>query len=728
MKKLPYPMMAIFVLIAMLFIKTNMAAQTEELQSPQVAKVKDAIDVYHGTKVHDPYRWLENWQNPEVRKWSNQQNRYARSYLNNLPGIQSLEQRITQIMSAFSQSYFSLAWRKHKLFAMKKQPPLNHPLLVTFDSAVKPKSEKIIVDLNQFDPTGNTSIDWFVPSWTGELVAVSMSKGGSESGDLYIFETNTGKQMDIVIRGVNKGTAGGDLAWLPDGSGFFYTRYPREGKRPKDDLNFFQEVWFHRLGDSESQDKYVIGKEFDRIAEIRLEIEPKSGQLLVTVQYGDSGKFKHFLLTDQGNWKQISKYEDEIVQVIFGSENELFLISRKNAPKGKILKLPVQNPNLDAAKTIIPEGDDTIISSFYYDSKMIATQSYLYLTYQLGGPSEIRVFDHNGDKLGKPEILPISSIYELLSIGGDRLLYRNASYLEPPAWFIFDPKKGTSTKTVLFNKSPVDFSNAEVVRKYATSKDGTKIPVNIIRPKNIKLDGKNPVLLYGYGGFGISITPGFRPLRKLWIEQGAVYAVANIRGGGEFGEKWHREGSLTNKQNCFDDFAAAMQYLIDAGYTNRDQLAIMGGSNGGLLMGAMITQHPDLFRVTVSSVGLYDMIRSELTPNGAFNIPEYGTVENPEQFKALYSYSPYHNVKDGVEYPSVLFMTGANDPRVDPMHSRKMTARLQAANSSDNPILLRTSSETGHGYGTPLNARIKENVHIYGFLFHELGMKFHNSK
>jgi prolyl oligopeptidase len=276
----------------------------------------------------------------------------------------------------------------------------------------------------------------------------------------------------------------------------------------------------------------------------------------------------------------------------------------------------------------------------------------------------------------------------------------------------------------LFNTSPVDFSDTEVIRTHAVSGDGTRIPVSILRRKGIELDGSHPTLLTGYGGFGVSRSPGFSAIIRLWIEQGGVYAVANIRGGGEFGEEWHQAGKLTNKQNCFNDFAAAMQHLIDAGYTTPANLAIRGGSNGGLLMGAMITQHPGLFKATVSTVGIYDMIRVERTPNGAFNIPEYGTVKNESHFQAMFAYSPYHNVRDGTAYPAILFMTGANDPRVDPMHSRKMTARLQAATDSDAPILLRTSSDTGHGRGTPTDALIDELTDQYAFLFDALGVRF----
>ena len=277
-------------------------------------------------------------------------------------------------------------------------------------------------------------------------------------------------------------------------------------------------------------------------------------------------------------------------------------------------------------------------------------------------------------------------------------------------------------KTALRSTSPVSFADIEVRREFATSKDGTKIPLNILFRKGTQRDGQNPTLLYAYGGYGISMSPNFDFTRRLWFDRGGVYVVANIRGGGEFGEEWHKAGNLTKKQNVFDDFAAAAEYLSKEQYTRPGKLAIQGGSNGGLLMGAMITQHPDLFRAVVSSVGIYDMLRVELAPNGAFNVTEFGTVKDPDQFKALYAYSPYHHVVDGTKYPAVLMMTGANDGRVAPYHSRKMTARLLAANKSENPILLRTSSSAGHGIGTALSERVKQAADIYAFFFAQLGM------
>lgn len=713
----------LLLLIISVFLIPSCSNQ-QKPERPQPAKIENVSDTLHGVVVTDPYRWLENWDDPEVKSWSEGQNRYARDYLDNLPNVKKIRDRVTQIYHTSSISYYYLTWQGKKLFSMKAQPPLNHSMLIYLPSANKLDQETIIIDPNKLDPTGGMSILWYKPSPDGQLVAVCLTEGGSEIGNVHLFETETGKQVDEVIKNVNRGTAGGDLAWLPNGSGFYYTRYPIPDERPNEDLNFYQQIYYHRLGTSVENDEYVIGKNFPRISENRLRMDYQTGRMLLTQQYGDGGDFTFYLMNRLGNWQQIIPFGNQIVEGTFGSGNTLYFISKQNAPRGKIIQLSVTKPVLSRAKTVIPEGQDVITSTFSGKTKFVCTANRLYVTYQLGGPSELRAFDRNGKPVKSPEILPVSSVHELTPLDGDDLLFSNSSYIVPKIWYRFKAKEGKTEKTAMVNTSPVDYSDTEIRREFATSKDGTKIPVNIILKKDSKLDANNPTILYGYGGYGINISPYFSSLRRVWIEQGGIYAIANIRGGGEFGEEWHQAGMLTHKQNVFDDFAAAMQYLIDAGYTNKDKLAIMGGSNGGLLMGAMITQHPDLFKATVSTVGVYDMIRVELTPNGRFNIPEYGTVENPDQFKALYAYSPYHNVKDGIKYPAILFMTGANDPRVDPMHSRKMTARLQAATTSDEPILLRTSSRTGHGIGTPLNEKINQDVARYAFLFYELGVKY----
>jgi prolyl oligopeptidase len=343
----------------------------------------------------------------------------------------------------------------------------------------------------------------------------------------------------------------------------------------------------------------------------------------------------------------------------------------------------------------------------------------------MGGPSRIRVFDNQGKPLPAPPLPPISAIGQVVSIGGGDVLFYTSTYLDPPAWYRFEAVTGKSTRTALSETSPVNFADAEVTRSFATSKDGTRIPLNIIHRKSTKLDASNPTLLYGYGGYGISEEPFFAGIRgRMWLDQGGVYVLSNIRGGAEYGEEWHRQGNLTHKQNVFDDFIACAQFLIDQKYTSPAHLAILGGSNGGLLMGAALTQRPDLFSAVVSFVGIYDMLRVELDPNGAFNVTEFGTVKDPDQFKALYAYSPYHHVKDWSYYPAILFLTGENDHRVNPMESRKMIARLQAVNVSGHPILLRTTSNAGHGIGTALDEEIEQDADVFSFLFDQLGISY----
>jgi len=299
------------------------------------------------------------------------------------------------------------------------------------------------------------------------------------------------------------------------------------------------------------------------------------------------------------------------------------------------------------------------------------------------------------------------------------VVYRTTAYTEPPTWYRWETASGRAAKAALSVPFPIDFSDVEVVRDQATSKDGTRVPMTILHRKGLKLDGNNPTRLSGYGGYGISMTPAFNPGLKTWLDHGGVEVIANLRGGAEFGEEWHRGGNLIRKQNVFDDFIACAERLVSAGYTNKSRLAIEGGSNGGLLMGAALTQRPDLFKAVVSHVGIYDSLRVELDPNGIFNVPEVGTVKDPEQFRALYAYSPYHHVRDGAAYPPILFLTGANDLRVNPMHSRKMTARLQAAGAR---TLLRTSAASGHGIGTSLDERIEQEVDVLAFLFDQLQM------
>ncbi len=674
---------------------------------------------YQGVTVDDPYQWLEKDDEPDVKGWSDTQNQRTRQYLDQLPDRRAIEKQLTEWYAKTSPSYSSLVSRPGLLFVMKFQPPKQQPLLVTLTSVDDLESEKIVLDPNVLDAKGTTAIDWFVPSLDGKYVAVSLSKGGSEDGTLQFYETTTGKALPDAIAHVQYPTAGGSAAWNADGTGIYYTRFPRKGERPEADLNFYQQVYFHKLGTPDTKDTYSIGKDFPRIAEIILEGSRDGRYILASVANGDGGDFAHYLLGPEGStsgeWKQITKFSDQIKAAHLGRDNALYLLSRDAAPRGKVLRLPLETPELNKAVEIVPTGEPVI-------QRIVPATDALFVGDLLGGPSQIRRFGLDGKGETIIPIPKISAVQEMVALEDGSLLFRDQSYTEPAAWFHCPKEKNEPVNTALRSTSPVSFADIEVAREFATSKDGAKIPLNIIFRKGIKRDGQNPTLLYGYGGYGISMSPNFEFTRRLWFDHGGVYVVANIRGGGEFGEDWHKAGNLTKKQTVFDDFAAAAECLINEKYTRPEKLAIQGGSNGGLLMGAMITQHPDLMRAVVSQVGIYDMLRVELAPNGAFNVTEFGTVKDPEQFKALYAYSPYHHVVDGTKYPSILMMTGANDGRVAPYHSRKMVARLDEANKSQNPILLRTSSSAGHGIGTALSERIKQLADIYAFLFSQLGM------
>ena len=683
---------------------------------PSVPTPREPVtNIYHGNVVVDDYQWLEDASSPAVRQWTREQNERTRACFERLPFREGIAHQLMQLRSEESARYEDLHWKHGRFFALRFKPPAQQQVLVRFSSLEPPALWKTVFDPNRYNTNGTTAIDWSVPSLDGRLIAVSLSEGGSEQGTLHFFEVESGKELGDVIPRVQYPTGGGSAAWTADGSGVFYTRYPHQGERPEVDLNFYQQVWFHKLGTPSSEDEYVIGEDFPRIAEIRLDTREDGQWLLATVANGDGGDFAHYLRNASGQWQQLTHFEDGIKAARFGRDGALYLLSRKNAPHGKVMRLDLSLPQIASATIVAPERKGVV-------QDFTPGDHGLYVDDLLGGPSELSWFAKGGTRPRTIPVLPVSSVGGLHCWKADELVFGNVSYLKPFAWFTFNPSDKTPKRTALYTTSPVDFDDIEVVREFATSKDGTKVPLNILRKKGLKLDGQNPTILYGYGGYGINLTPGFDATRRIWFDAGGVYVIANLRGGGEYGEQWHKAGNLTNKQHVFDDFIAAAEHLIARKYTNPKRLAAMGASNGGLLMGAFLTQRPDLAHAVVSRVGIYDMLRVELDPNGQFNVTEFGTIKNSEQFRALYAYSPYHHVRNGVKYPAVLLTTGENDGRVNPFQSRKMAARLQAATASGEPILFRSSAAAGHGIGSSLKERITEQADIYAFLFAQLGI------
>ena len=686
--------------------------------------VAPVTDVYHGVSVTDPYRWLENGADPKVEAWSEAQNARTRAYLDRLPQRRALFDRILSLTDAASPAYHDLHEAGGHLFALAVQPPKQQPLVVVMDSSGDTATMRAVIDPNAIDVTGQTEIDWYVPSPDGRLVAASMSRNGSEEGTLHVFDVGTGKDLGEEVPRAQYPTAGGSLAWKADSSGFWYTRYPGP-ERPEADRHFYQQVYFHKLHTEPASDSYVAGKDFPRIAEIALDDSQSRNGVLISVANGDGGEFAQYVIVQaSGSVRKVSDFADKVVAASIGPDDVLYLVSRKGAPRGQLLMLPLSDLSLAHAKLLVKQSDGVIEGGGEFGGEAVAvTPSSLYLRELVGGPSRVSIYGRDGKPQGVLPLPPVTAVGEVEPAGDGHLLVAFDSYLKPHQVVRYDEATRTVETTKLASTSPVKFDGIVVKREFAVSKDGTRVPLNIVMNKDTRLDGRNPLLLYGYGGYSISEEPEFLGAGfRSWLAAGGIYVDTNLRGGGEYGETWHQQGALLDKQHVFDDFIASARQLVVEHYTSPQHLAILGGSNGGLLMGAALTQAPQMFRAVVSLVGIYDMMRIELDANGAFNTTEFGTIKDPQQFRAMLAYSPYQSVHDGARYPAVFMATGTHDGRVNPAQSRKMIARLQAATASVHPVYLSISDKAGHGIGSSVAVRVGQQADYMAFLFDQLGM------
>lgn len=704
-------------LICSLVVSFSTAGVIAAPPSQPVAQKRPVTDTYWGVSVTDNYQYLERVDEAEVLEWANAQNAYTRDWLDSKPQRQPILDRIVQLTHDVSPHYFGLKATGGRVFAIKRQPPREQPFLVVFPPGDSLTGERVLVDPNEIDPSGSTSIDFFEPSLDGSLVAVSLSQGGTEDGTLHIYETASGRERGDVIHRVNGGTAGGSVAWTPGNQGFFYTRYPYPGERPDEDLPFYQHIWYHAVGTPVEKDSYVLGKSFPRIAEIELQTSEDGHYVLAEVSNGDGGEYAYWLKGPDFDWSRIADFADMVVHATIGPDEALYLLSRKDAPRKQILRLPMATPNLRQATIIAPQGDSVIRS-------YLPTATRLYVVEMFGGPMRLRAYDLSDGSSTVVETSDPSTISGLVLLNGDEILLQRQSYLTPPTVYRYRPagRGGELEPTPLAYQSPADYSDCEVQRVHATADDGTRIPITIVMRKGTPVDGSAPLLLYGYGSYGATMSPYFSAHRRVWIEQGGIYAVANIRGGGAFGDRWHRVANLENKKLTMDDFAACARYL-GREYSSPDRIAIQGGSAGGLMVFGVMAHHPTVCAVVLAHVGISDALRTELSPNGEFNITEFGTVRNETQFHGMYRYSPYHAVRGGTVYPAVLATTGMNDPRVEPWQSFKMVAALQAS-GTPNPVLLRVSHTTGHGGGTGLSERDQQLADSYTFLFAALDLPY----
>jgi prolyl oligopeptidase len=684
---------------------------------PPKAKVEPVEDTVQGRKIVDRYRYLENPNDPDTKLYVEQELSYTRSILDPLPGRDKINARLSQLLEIGTVGAPQMGGKYY--FHTRREGNQNQPVLYVregLNGALNDK-DRTLVDVNKMSSDGTVALDWWFASDDGKYIAYGISQSGSEESTLHIVESATGKVLpDTIDR-----TRFASVAWMKDSSAFYYTRHPRKGEVPDGEEVYHVKVFYHKIGSDPAKDPLIFGEGRNPQDIPNVSLSEDDRWLLIDVGEGWT-KSEMYLqdLQSKNPPLEITTGKDFLYGVDF-FEGKLYITTNEDAPHYRVFVADAVNPKRENWKEIIPQSDAVLQNASVTGGKLLAQ-------YEHNATSELKLFGLDGKKLTD---VPLPAIGNVFSASGrydrNEIFYGFQSFTVPPSIYRVDL---TDVKSALWAKvdaPSIDGSAYEVQQVWYTSKDGTKVPMFIVSKKGIEKNGKNPTLLTGYGGFNISMTPAFSRSMYLWMEHGGVYAVANLRGGSEFGEDWHRAGMLEKKQNVFDDFIAAGEYLIAQKYTDSDHLAIQGGSNGGLLMGAMITQRPDLFRAVVCQVPLLDMLRYQNFQIAKLWIPEYGSAEDAKQFDWLYAYSPYHHVKPGVEYPAILFMTGDTDTRVDPMHAKKMAALMQSeaknGDSKDKPILLRIETKAGHGQGKPVAKQIEESTDMYSFLFWQLGMK-----
>src|SRR5580700_10384876 len=705
----------LFSALSSLFLIAAVVYAAEDSQSaPPTAAEKPIVDMFHGTKVLDNYRWLEDGKSPETQKWVEREMAYTRGILDPLPGRAAINQRLTDLLSIGSVTAPIIAGRHY--FYTKREGMQNQPVLYVRDGVNGP--DRVLVDANKLAADGTIALDWYYPSDNGKYVAYGTSPSGSEVSTLHVIETKTGTLLPDTI----ERTRAASVAWKLDNSGFYYTRYPKKGDVPAGQEMYNRHVFYHELSnDPENDDQPVFGQGRDAEDWPSVSLSNDGHWLLITVQQGWT-KTELFLMNVKAGTPptRITTGKD----FLYNGEvynDKLFITTNEDAPRYRVFVADAGNYDRESWKELIPQTDAVLQGTGVFGGKLFAQ-------YEQNASSQLRIFDLDGKKLND---LPLPAIGTVFGSGGrwdrDEIFYGFQSFTFAPSIYRYDLKGGSTSLWTKVDAPSIDPAAFEVNQEWFKSKDGTRVPMFVVHKKGIQKNGKNPTLLTAYGGFNVSLTPSFSRTAYLWMEHGGVFVVANLRGGAEFGEDWHRAGMLDKKQNVFDDMIAAAEYLIAEKYTDKNHLAIQGGSNGGLLMGAMITQRPDLFHAVVCQVPLLDMLHYQDFQIAKLWIPEYGTSEKADDFKWLYAYSPYHHVKSGTQYPAILFMTADTDTRVDPMHAKKMTALMQSeaknGASHTRPILLRIETKAGHGAGKPVAKQIEEFTDVYSFLFWQLGVR-----
>jgi prolyl oligopeptidase len=709
---------SLLLLVAVVYAADDSKSSTTAPTGPPRAEVKPVEETLHGVKIVDNYRWLEDAKSPETQKWVDEEMSYTRSLLDPLPGREAIHKRLTELLSIGNITVPRIAGKYY--FYTRREGMQNQPILYVREGFVAGKDagkDRALVDANQLAADGTIALDWFEPSENGRYVAYGTSPSGSEMSTLRIVETKTGTLLPDTI----ERTRAASIAWMPDNSGFYYTRYPNKGDVPQGQEMYNRHVFYHALGADPATDQLIFGEGRDPEDWPNVHLSNDGRWLLIDVEQGwtKSELFLQDLQSDRPP-SRLTTGKNFLYQASI-YKGRVFIVTNEDAPRYRVFVTDAGDFDREHWKELIPQSDAVLQAAAVWGGQ-------LFTQYEQNATSQLKLFDLEGKKLADLALPALGSIFGADGKWNrDEVFYGFQSFTFAPSIYRYDLKTGATSLWAKVDAPSIDPAAYEVKQEWFHSKDGTRVPMFIVYKKGLQKNGHNPTLLTGYGGFNISLTPTFARSGYLWLEHGGVFALANLRGGAEFGEDWHRAGMLDKKQNVFDDMIAAAEYLISEKYTDRDHLAIQGGSNGGLLMGAMITQRPDLFRAVVCQVPLLDMLRYQNFQIAKLWIPEYGSADDAAQFKWLYAYSPYQHVAAGGEYPAILFMTADTDTRVDPMHAKKMAALMQAeaknGQSKTRPILLRIETKAGHGAGKPVTKQIEEFTDIYSFLFWQLGVK-----
>ncbi|MFT4698713.1 MAG: prolyl oligopeptidase [Flavobacteriaceae bacterium] len=708
MKKIIPSLLCVF-----LFNSSNIKAQipTTQVKYP-LTKKADTVTNYFGTEVKDPYRWLEDDRSKETENWVKSQNETTFGYLDNIPFRNELKERLSalwnyeKVGAPFKEGDYTYFYKNNGL--------QNQYVIYRYKTADDSATAEIFLDPNTFNKEGTISLGNMSFSENGKIAAYSISEGGSDWRKVLIMNTETKTIIEDTLVDIKFS----GLSWKKN-DGFYYSSYDKPKGSELSEKTDQHKLYYHQLGTSQKEDLLIYGgTDSEKHRYVGGYLSEDNRYLMVSASVSTSGNkiFLKDLSKENSEFIPLLNHTDSDSYIIENVGSKLFIVTNLNAPNKKIVTADASDPRPENWVDFIPETEHVLSASKAGGS--------FFTEYMVDAVSKVLQYDYDGKLIREVKLPGVGSVGGNYGKKEDSEVYYSfTNYVTPGSIYKYDIEKGTSN---LYKKSNIDFNsdNYVSVQVFYSSKDGTKVPMIITHKKGIQLDGNNPTILYGYGGFNISLTPGFSITNAVWMEQGGIYAVPNLRGGGEYGKEWHKAGTKLKKQNVFDDFIAAAEYLIENKYTSSDFLAIRGGSNGGLLVGATMTQRPDLIKVALPAVGVLDMLRYHTFTAGAGWAYDYGTSEdNKEMFDYLKGYSPLHNIKKGVEYPATLVTTGDHDDRVVPAHSFKFAAELQSKQSGKNPTLIRIETDAGHGAGTPVSKTIEQYADIFGFTLYNMGFK-----